>query len=77
MRFSQGGWLPPSEPITITCRRLDDCSCGRPTYSIDGGPPEHIVPAGTSADDWRTWATRCPILQAEDARARAMRALDA
>ena len=79
MTFSRGGYLPPSEPITITCRRLDACSCGQPTYSIGGGPPEHVIPAGTNVDDWRAWAARCPLLQAEDARARAhvRQALDA
>lgn len=58
------GWLP------IAGRRLDDCSCGQPAYSIGGGPPEHIIPAGTSVNDWRAWAARCPLLRAEDERAR-------
>ena len=73
--------MPPGEPITLTCRRLEDCSCGKPTYSIDGGAPEHIIPAGTSVGDWRAWTTRCPLLRAEDMRAYAVaharRTLDA
>ncbi len=70
MSFSRGGYLPTAEPIPINRRRLDDCPCGQPIYSLDGGPPEHIIPARTSVDDWRAWAARCPLLQAEDARAR-------
>lgn len=68
--YSRSGWLPNGKPITIHVRRLPTCTCGEPLYSIDGGPPEHTIPAGASVDDWRAWAARCPILRAENERAR-------
>jgi len=65
--FSRGGYLPPASPTPIPPRPPDTSPWA---YSIDGGPPEHIIPAGTNVDDWRAWAGRCPLLQAEDERAR-------
>ena len=69
-RFSCGGFIP-GPPIHATVRRLDHCVCGEPLYSLDDGPPEHLVPAGTTFEAFRDWARRCPLLQAEEARAQA------
>ncbi|WP_102508119.1 hypothetical protein [Sanguibacter massiliensis] len=69
-RYSRGGFLP-GPPVHVTRRRLDPCTCGEPLYSFDDGPPEHLCPAGITLDDFRAWTQRCPLLQAESARARA------
>lgn len=69
-RYSRGGFIP-GPPIHATVRRLDYCVCGEPRYSLDDGPPVHLIPAGTTLDAFRGWARLCPLLQAEEARAQA------
>jgi len=60
--WAQGGYIP-GPPTMVTSRLIAPCVCGLPTYSIDGGPAEHIITKEVQGDI-RHWASRCPLLQA-------------
>lgn len=70
--YSRGGYLPSATPLLMTRQPGAPCACGERTYRFDGGPDEHVIPRGTTATALRAWAARCPLLRAEDARARAV-----